>query len=221
MVFYMENLPQIIGSRLTNARERAGLSRRALARASGTSPAKIDNLENVTYTNLKHGPCLYSVHRAAQVLNRSMSDLVPTSVKPDVMAFLRCHPGQDEPDTPISVFAEFLDFCDVYSEPKKGNTFLKRAGSESFLVKKSGLTDPVLINSEFSSWSKSRRKKVFNRQHRAWCQVKLSELDFFTEESNVLNKRYTAEFMLGACRARDFDGEPVLVILCELVSEKS
>ena len=213
--FLMEDPGEILATRFSKARKEAGVSRRSLARATDNSPAQIDNIENGKYVGSRHGPCLFGVGRAAEHLRVSIDHLLPSASRADAREFLLSHPGIEFPSTPISVLSEHLAFCDIYSKPSQDMTYLKRTGPKSFLVQKSGLSDPALINAEFMSWSLMRRKRVCERQMKMWKQVKLAELDFFDEDSPTLGRRYRTEFLLAACRTVDFDGEEVLAILCE------
>jgi transcriptional regulator with XRE-family HTH domain len=191
-------------------------SLRSLAKMSGNSPAMMNKIANGDYSQ-NNGPGLFAIHRLADAMGVTLDDLVPLYQRPTIQEFIDCHPGIDTPNVSIDAFSRLLPHCDVYHRPENGITSIKRTGPESLVRRKTGLSDPALIQSEYLSWSAARRKRIFERQERAWEQAVLAELDFFNEMSSVLNKQYRIPFWLGICRAVDVDGEEVLIIFCEAI----
>lgn len=215
----MKDPSDTLSRRFTDALARSEFaSLRDLARASGNSVAMLSNLINGKST-AKHGPGLFAVNKAAQAMGLTLNDILPPETGPTVQEFLKRHPGPQHPNTSIQVFSGQLSYCDIYREPKGGLSNIKRAGPNSLVVTQSGLSDPALIQAEYLSWSKQRRMRIFKRQRRAWDTVKLSELDYFSEDSRVLNERKRVPFFIAICRVIDYDGEPVLVVFCEAMPE--
>lgn len=211
----MHDPSEILSHRFVRIFERSDFdSFRQLAEASGNSHTTIANIAAGKF-NAENGPGLFRVHRAVQAMDARLTDVVTSAGYPTVQQFLsRCPRRQDE-TVSIEAFGELLGFCDIYHEPIDKKTRIKRTGPKSMLVQKSRTADPEIIQSEYMSWSDTRKRRIYERQRQAWVSGRLTELDHFFEVSPLLGKRVQISFLFAACKVIDLDGEAVLAIFCE------
>lgn len=185
---------------------------RQVARASNCSPAMLTSIVRGDFDTSRLGPGTFGAYRMARTLGVTLDDLAPPTKAPSATQFLSIYSG---PSTPIGNFGPMLAYCDVYDEPRDGLTFLHRLGPRSLLSKESGIKDPEILQLEYERWSHARKRKIYNRQRRAWDGGQLSELEFFADRFTHNDKDVRAKFLLAACRVLDLNNTPRLLIFCD------
>lgn len=189
---------------------------RQVAKASGCSPSLLHSIARGDYDNSDKGPGIFGTFRAAKALDVSLDDLLPPKKRPTVGRFLANYQGLN---TPIQSFSNVLEFCDVYGEPRKGLTHIIRLGPRSLLSERSSIHDPALLQLEYERWPAARRRRIFERQKRAWMAGALTELEFFDVRFEESETEVRVSFILSACRVLDFDGEQRLLVFCEPLAQ--
>lgn len=190
---------------------------RQVATASDCSPAMLQGIARGSYDGSPKGPGVFLAHKVASTLNTTLNDLLPTEQRPSVSQFLSLYSG---PNTPIETFGATLRFCDVYDKPTGGATHIKRVGPNSLLRERSGLADPATLQLQYDNWPTARRRRIYERQRRAWTSGALSELEFFDVRFEQSRREIRVAFLLAACRVIDFDGAQRLLIFCEPMLHK-
>lgn len=98
-----------------------------------------------------------------------LSDIMPPvrnpADPPGVKEFFKRYRGNG---TRLRDYADMLDFCDLYAEPKMGRCKLISQGPRSLLSERTGLVDVERQQQEYDSWSPERRATIFNWQRRAF-----------------------------------------------------
>jgi len=213
------DLPRIFRRRLIASLENSRMnSWRQVAKASDCSPSLLQSIARGDYDNSDKGPGLFGAYRAARTLDVSLDDLAPPQKRPSVGCFLATYSGFD---TPIEKFGAMLDYCDVYDEPYKGLTQIVRLGPKSLLAERSEILDPALLQIEFERWPTARRRRIFNRQLRAWKTGALTELEFFDVRFENSERAVRVSFILAACRVVDFDRIQRLLVFCEPMAHEN
>lgn len=191
-------------------------SYRQLAKASDCSPSLLQSIARGDYLTSSKGPGIFGTYRAAAAMGVTLDDLVPPAARPTAARFLATYRGKG---TPILDFSPMLPFCDVYDEPRNNNTRLVRVGVNSLLAERSGMTDPQLLQLQYERWTKAKKRRIFERQRRAWDYGVLSELELFEDKFVHTSTEVRVSFILSACRVVDLDGEKRMLIFCEPTSQ--
>lgn len=213
-----DDLPTVFRSRLVRSLEQSKFSSwRQVAKTSGCSPSLLQSIARGEYDNSNKGPGIFGAFRAAQAMDVSLDDLAPPNKRPSAARFLSTYRGFA---TPIHHFRDMLAYCDVYDEPRRGLTHIARLGPRSLLSERSGISDPALLQIQFARWPTARRKRIFQRQRRAWDAGVLTELEFFDVTFNHTDRDVQVAFILSACRVVDFDGVKRLLVFCEPVAHE-
>lgn len=212
-------LPRTFRHRFNKARGRVGISLAQLARLSTNSPTKLQDISNGKFDHSKDGPGIFGIQRTTRHLQVTLNDLVPPEIpsRPGINKFLSRFEGKD---TPISRFADLLDFCDIYKKPEGGASQIDQIGSKSLLVIASGISDPALLQIAYEQWPLSRRKKIYNRQALAWDRGHIVDSEIYDASYAENYLRPAFSLLLAACRVRDLTGLPRLLIYAEPIGEE-
>ena len=132
--------------------------------------------------------------------------------RPGIANFFGRYQGKD---TPISNFADIIEFCDVYEKPTHSKTRLHQVGSLSLLAEKAQTTDATILQLEYESWPADRRKKIYEWHRRAWNVGAAGEPDgSFVALYPSSSREMRIPLFRSACRVVD-DTKPLMLIYCE------
>jgi len=192
-------------------------SLRRVANAIGCAPSSLQSIARGDFDGSEKGPGLFNTYRAALAFGTTLDDLAPPKKRPHVANFLATYYG---PETPIQSFGEMLEFCDVYGEPTHETTRLIRLGPQSLLSERSKISDPALLQVQFNRWPIMRRRKIYERQRRAWRFGTVTESEFFDVNFEDSDLDVQVGFIISTCRVIDFCGAKRLLVFCEPITHQ-
>lgn len=185
----------------------------SLSRKSGCSPTQAHKIASGDFDNSVHGPGLFAIWRMASQMGVSLNDLAPMSEshRPGIQEMMRRY---TRPSPSIKDYDDVLEFCDIYKKPIRGRTRLKSMGPKSLLAEKTGLSDASILQIAFDRWPEESRRRVYQRQKRAWDLRAVSEPNHFDERYFSSELRVNVELIWSGFRVST-DGEDVLLVYCE------
>jgi len=196
-------------------------SHRKLSLESDCNDAQAGKIAKGGFRSSKDGPSLFSSYRMAEKMGVTLNDLLPPlepkSERPGVEDFFARHQGFD---TPISEFADIIDYCDVYAEPKNGRCRLISLGPQGLLAERTEIYDASIQQAAFDSWSPERKAKIFNWQRRAGEIGAIAEPEDFTGDYRAADRTIQILILRAACRVLTDDLKPRLLIYCDQIRKK-
>lgn len=191
-------------------------SKTQLSKDSECSPSRAGKIIAGDFDHSKDGPGIFGVWRMSEKMGSSLNELLPPTTvrveRPGLPAFFaRYRHGESH----LSDFADILEFCDVYRQPKRGRCFIEAVGPKSLLAEKTQVTDASIQQAEFDAWSPDRKDRIFQWQLRAWRAGVLAEPEHFNASYRAAGRRFQLSLLRAACRVLTHDLKPRLLIYCE------
>ena len=213
--------PNNLSIRLGEAfRKSAYNSRRRLCADSGVSHAYMGKILSGRLDGSSHGPGIFSIARIAENIGVSLDELHPICTKhgkrPGLAEFFARY-RRSEPR--LEDYADILDFCDIYRQPKRAKTKLETVGAGSLLAQVSGTQDASLMQSDFDIWPLKRRIEISRRHQRAWRLGIYAEPVFFEQKYETQGAEASFAMTWAGCRVSNGDGRDRLLIYCEPLRE--
>lgn len=212
--------------------QRSGFkSYRSLSKAAGVSQSRVQKIATGEFDESLVGPGIFTVNRIAEALRSSPNELLGIHSDSDIQSF-------EEQGTPRGVptikrlmacygdsggaiegFKKYLNFCQLYAEPRDRKVKLLWSGSLSLAARKLQTNEVSKLQAVYDDGSDETKEMIYAGQRRAWdagCGV---EPCYPNQKIPKLSKHARFGFIRSAFRVRRPDESECLLIYCELIDQ--
>lgn len=203
-------------------------SLRALSLSSGISASRAQKIASGDFDNSEVGPGIFLIEKICEQLGCTPNDLLgyqshePTKNKmhrtgePSIEKLVTCHVRSSGH---ISGFSEYLNFCQIYDEPKDGAIKLVSNGQLSLATRVTEETNIGFLQGSFFKFSEETRDQVYQGQRLAWEKGMGLDAVFLNHDIPEKGKRARFDFLRAAFRVRMADSSEKLLVYCTMVEQ--
>lgn len=202
-------------------------SLRALSLDADASPSRAHKIASGEFDNSQIGPGIFLVDRLARKMGCTPNDLLgykkpapaedlAPAGKPTIERLTKCYVRSCGH---INGFTDYLNFCQIYGEPKDNRINLISSGKLSLATIQAGTSDPAYLQEQFFKFPPERQASIYKGQRAAWdagMGVAVENLDHAMADRG---RRARFDFLRAAFRVLMPDGSTALLVYCELIDQ--
>lgn len=199
---------------------------REFSLASGVSHARAQKIANGEFDHSDIGPGVFVVDRMCRVLDCTPNDLLgydstpkqPSAQarngEPSIKKLVQCYVRSGGH---INGFTDYLNFCQIYDEPKDGRIFLRMSGQLSLASRVAGTTDINYLQAQFFEFDEEHQQEVYAGQRAAWENGIGMDAPFLNHRMKERGRQARFDYSRVCFRVTMADGSDALIIYCDLI----